>query len=38
MEAIRYTVEEAAKELRKSPRWLDEWLSAHPVGSEDEGQ
>lgn len=28
---MRYTLEEAAKELRKTRRWLNEWLRAHPV-------
>jgi hypothetical protein len=23
---MRYTLEEVAKELRKTPRWLNEWL------------
>ena len=25
------TIDEAASELRKTPRWLSEWLRAHPV-------
>jgi hypothetical protein len=32
---MRYTLEEAAKELRKSARWLNEWLLRHPV--DDQG-
>jgi hypothetical protein len=31
----RLTLEEAAPELRKTPRWLNEWLLAHPV--DDQG-
>ena len=33
---MRYTLEEAANELRKTRRWLNEWLRAHPVDSEGE--
>jgi hypothetical protein len=33
---MRYTLEEAAKELRKTRRWLNEWLRAHPFDSEGE--
>ncbi|MDE2472823.1 MAG: hypothetical protein KGL35_29930, partial [Bradyrhizobium sp.] len=30
MSAPVYTVDEAAAKLRKTPRWLAEWLRAHP--------
>ena len=34
---MRYTLEEAAKELRApSARWLNEWLLAHPVDARGE--
>src|SRR5438034_7018922 len=33
---MRYTLEEAAKELRKTRRWLSECLRDHPVDSEGE--
>jgi hypothetical protein len=32
---MRYTLEEAAKELRTTRRWLNDWLRAHPV--DDQG-
>lgn len=28
---MRYTLDEVAKELRKTRRWLNEWLRAHPL-------
>jgi len=33
---MRYTVEEAAKIMRKTERWLNEWLRANPVDSNGE--
>lgn len=32
----RLTLDEAAAELRKTPRWLREWLRAHPTDKNGE--
>jgi hypothetical protein len=34
MAASRLTLDEAAAELRKTPRWLNEWLRTHPVDAD----
>jgi hypothetical protein len=31
-----YTLAEVAKRLRKSPRWLREWLRCHPADQDGE--
>ena len=36
MSAARLTLEEAAEELRTKPRWLREWLRAHPADKNGE--
>jgi hypothetical protein len=33
----RLTLMEAAAELRKTPRWLNEWLRVHPTDKDGEG-
>ena len=34
--SARMTVDEAAADLRKTPRWLREWLRAHPADKSGE--
>ena len=36
MNPTRFTLEEVAEAMHKTPRWLREWLSAHPADANGE--